>query len=317
MENTSKALLIAASILILVIIITVGIKIFSSGADNVKVAKNMGESINSKTTEATDFLTLEMGGKLPMNENNVKTQIGRIYQAHKDSENLASKMQSDLRSVFDDNTINVTESSEGPIVALKLKGENKKYIYNKSTNLVENKSVIDFVGKTKDTIEVGDDIIIETERFRVGIKTTNKIIAIPYYNIELKTDNPKQSIDAGTIEFSSEKYWEGGKEIDIDMFDSRNNIQKYINAYKQTLNNMGAVNVIVRISTYNEMNAIPRKERAPKYTTPYWIGTANPYGYRYINVNSTKVHMIYGDGNLDGTYYGYSYNQKIRSSPSN
>ena len=38
MENTSKALLIAAGVLIVILIITFGIKIFSSSSDSIKTA---------------------------------------------------------------------------------------------------------------------------------------------------------------------------------------------------------------------------------------------------------------------------------------
>lgn len=54
-----------------------------------------------------------------------------------------------------------------------------------------------------------------------------------YYNIELKTDKPKQSKNAGTTAFSTEQYWTN--EGTIYMNDSRNLIQNYINAYQRTL----------------------------------------------------------------------------------
>ena len=49
MENTSKALLIAAAVLIAIILIAVGIKIFSSASGVQKVALDTGTIMSEKT----------------------------------------------------------------------------------------------------------------------------------------------------------------------------------------------------------------------------------------------------------------------------
>lgn len=170
---------------------------------------------------------------------------------------------------------------------------------------------INYGEKTNETIAVGDDITIGSEKFKVVIKTSNKITAIPYYNIELKTSNPKQSNEAGKIAFSTTKYWENGKEVDIDMTSDKNNIQKYIDAYGETLRNLGAQNIVVRIARYSDIILVEKKMRNPgKLNTSYWLGTSNPYSKS--GSNSSKVHMVYSDGNTDGYYNGYFYTESLR-----
>lgn len=56
MENTSKALLIAAAVLIVIILITLGVKIFSSPKDIQQQAETVGESISSSTKDAIEQL---------------------------------------------------------------------------------------------------------------------------------------------------------------------------------------------------------------------------------------------------------------------
>lgn len=74
MENASKALLIAAAVLIVVLIITVGIRIVSS-ADGIKgAATDTGKAIYDKTADATSIAIGEInGGQV----NNNKTPISK------------------------------------------------------------------------------------------------------------------------------------------------------------------------------------------------------------------------------------------------
>ena len=58
MENASKALLIAAAILIAIIIITIGIKIYTSTSETGKVADSTRKTISEKTEDAVDSLEL-------------------------------------------------------------------------------------------------------------------------------------------------------------------------------------------------------------------------------------------------------------------
>ena len=55
MENTSKALLIVVAVLIAILVITIGIKIFSSSSEIRKVAMQTGDAISSKTEETTSL----------------------------------------------------------------------------------------------------------------------------------------------------------------------------------------------------------------------------------------------------------------------
>ena len=63
MENASKALLIAAAILIAIIIIAIGIKVYTSSSETGKVAMNTGEIISSRTKVATDMTKSYINGE--------------------------------------------------------------------------------------------------------------------------------------------------------------------------------------------------------------------------------------------------------------
>ena len=121
---------------------------------------------------------------------------------------------------------------------------------------------------------------------------------MPYYNITL-TDNPVQSKNAEAIAFSTRPYWstdESGTEIEgwinnsdeINMSNSSNIIQVYINKYKTTLKNFAVGNVNVRAVKYSELKNIQRLYRNPGETGIYWIGSGYPtvstHVY-YVNVN--------------------------------
>ena len=56
MENASKALLIAAAVLVAILLITIGIRIFSSASDTPKLAADAGDVISQRTGEATDIV---------------------------------------------------------------------------------------------------------------------------------------------------------------------------------------------------------------------------------------------------------------------
>jgi len=60
MENASKALLIAAALLIVILLISFGIKIFNSSKDSSKDAQAVGESIVSSTSSARISAILSM-----------------------------------------------------------------------------------------------------------------------------------------------------------------------------------------------------------------------------------------------------------------
>ena len=90
MENASKALLIAGAVLVVIIIIALGLRIFSKPASETqKVAQEMGQTINEKTLLASDVTKTQIEGKLPMTEEYVKEQIKSAYQEYKNSSNIS------------------------------------------------------------------------------------------------------------------------------------------------------------------------------------------------------------------------------------
>lgn len=50
---------------------------------------------------------------------------------------------------------------------------------------------INYGGKTAQTVELGDEISIDTEKFTVLSNNGTKIKAIPYYNITLSLEEPR------------------------------------------------------------------------------------------------------------------------------
>ena len=63
MENASKALLIAAAVLVVIILVAVGMKIFSSTTGTQKVAIDTGKSISDKAGDATDMAISAINGE--------------------------------------------------------------------------------------------------------------------------------------------------------------------------------------------------------------------------------------------------------------
>lgn len=285
MENASKALLIAAAVLIVILIITFGIRIFNSTSDTQQSAIKTGETISDKIQLAKESVDSQITDKLPLTEENIKTQIQSAYQEYKNSSNVSGEMQNKLQLVFKDKSIVVSEKNEKIIVSSKINGEVKKYVYNKNTNTFsEYINVINYGKKTKETVAPGDDITIETEKFKVFSVDNGKIKAMPYYNLLLKETPIRQATkskanNAGGSEFSTTNYWTNGEDA-IDMSDSRNLIQKYIVAYKKTLEDLGAEGIQVRVARYSDLSVkgITNEMRNPGKTSWFWIGSSNKYG---------------------------------------
>ena len=81
MENSSKALLIAAAVLIVIIVITIGIKVYTSSSETGKVAMETGDTISSKTQDATSLAISEITGKQAQSNAGSNTQgqnIGEV-----------------------------------------------------------------------------------------------------------------------------------------------------------------------------------------------------------------------------------------------
>ena len=74
MENVSKALLIAAAILIVILLITIGIRIFSSTSNSQRTAEDTGRAISEETGLAMSAITGESSS------NQTEKQYGPIYE---------------------------------------------------------------------------------------------------------------------------------------------------------------------------------------------------------------------------------------------
>ena len=140
---------------------------------------------------------------------------------------------------------------------------------------VETPSIINYGGKTAQTVGQGDDITIDTYMFKVIKKENNKIIAISYNNL------------ASCISFAfnltsqsscPELDWGAGE--DINMNNSDINIQQYITEFQESLNSLGATNVTARIARYQEMydltgNTSSTNLRNPSQSGYFWLGTSD------------------------------------------
>lgn len=156
--------------------------------------------------------------------------------------------------------------------------------------------VINYNGKTRDTLVEGDDISIGTEKFKVFSVKEGKIKAMPYYNLKLDLSPIKQATSqtsgsAGKVTFAKKVYW-NANEDNINMDNSDNNIQKYILAYKKTLEDLGAEGIKVRNVKYSEISAegVTDLMRNPGQDGRIWISSCNN--------NSSYIWGVYGSGEL-------------------
>ncbi len=155
---------------------------------------------------------------------------------------------------------------------------------------------IDYGSKTAETIEPGDDISIGDQNFKVFSVSSGVIKAMPYHNITL-TSSPVQDQEADFTMFSSERYWENTNvDADVDMTDSRNNIQQYIAAYKATLESKGASAIDVRIGTESELFAdgITDDMRNPSEDHDFWVGSLDRYDTDRVDVMSYMGNYVTG-----------------------
>ena len=157
-------------------------------------------------------------------------------------------------------------------------------------------SSIDYGNKNEQTIAVGDDISIGTEKFKVIKKSSDgkTITAMPYYNLKLNETPIKQVTEAtageqnsvgnaGTVAFSSisSPTWDVINGIDLDLH--QNNIKEYIEGYATTLNNMGARNVYVKLPVAKGQEYPDSIENVqsdllnPSKVGWYWCGTSGAY----------------------------------------
>ena len=126
----------------------------------------------------------------------------------------------------------------------------------------------------------------------------------------LKEELPVQNSQfSGKSTFSSTNYWSQNQgwnanainySVDINMNNSTNNIQKYIEAYALRLEKLGADMVFVRLGLASELllNEITDIMRNPTQKGDFWIGS----GHSKL---ANNVYFILANGNLNsGEYSG-------------
>ena len=170
----------------------------------------------------------------------------------------------------------------------------------KLINKKENNSIVEFpTGKTINSLSIGDDLIIATEKFKVFKTDDINVYAMPYYNITLSMENPEQTElpEDHYIQFvnTSNNYWEEETDI-IDMTEKKNNVQQYITAYSSKLNALDS-RITARIARYSELQEVMKNDlRNPGENGIFWIGSS---------LNNIHVYYIEKDGSIsDDNYEG-------------
>ena len=253
------------------------------------------------------------GGIIGKAENTTKTysdeeigeQLKLAYAEYQMSQYTGTpvNIQAKLQEIYGQDT--TAELKNGKLKAT-INGKVYQYDVNsgKSGEYVD---PINYGTKTKETIAPGDDITIGgTEKFKVFSVSNSEIKAMPYYNLKLDSNPMRQATEeeadsAGTRSFSESVYWIQGED-EIDMSDSRNNIQQYIDKYKITLVNMGVEKLTVRVAKNSELSVsgITNDMRNPGKKGGFWIGSCPSY-------TSENMYDIESGGYIGNT--GFNINQ--------
>ena len=210
------------------------------------------------------------------------------YQIEKiDDKSLVASnfLKEKLESYYGDNNVELLSPDNPIIFKIKKNGISEYYEYNATTSkAMKIPNGINFNGKEKAEIVVGDDISIVTEKFKVFSVANNVIKALPYHNITLTEDHPVQSSKAGKSFFSTTKYWSETEEwsnlpsnsvVDVDMEDTSNLIQKYIMAYKTTLEGFGARQIEVRACKQSEVPSSNSIRSNLPINADFWLSSVN------------------------------------------
>ena len=214
-----------------------------------------------------------------------------------------------LNKIFkEENVKSVSQKKEQYII--EFNNTDKKYYYDISSGNAGEYLYIDpfnYGTKKKSELAPGDDIILETEKFKVFSVENGEVKAIPYYNLKLDSNPIKQATEAtastaGESTFSTTYYWNKG-DNEIKMDDSRNNVQKYITAYKTTLEGLGAEEIevrIPRITDFGSPNLGQQTNGNPSSTGRFWIGSSEGRYYDYL-------FTIGPTGSFDDERYNFNY----------
>ena len=184
-------------------------------------------------------------------------------------------------------------------------------------------SSINYGTKTAQTVDKGDTIRIGDEQFMVLKNSNGTIMAMPYYNITLTTPTARQTNvfdDSTKTTFSDSEYWTQTG-INIDMTNSENNVQQYIEAYQTYLQGIAGNIVTTEIgrnygdntlSDFGSISSCEENSDGVKLLNPSGVGIffvgscrASVGGYKLVCAVNTSGYLRSGD-------YRYNSNLGVR-----
>ena len=290
--NQKGITLIALVITIIVLLILAGVSIamltgengILSRATEAKEATRGGEVKETVTLAATNNAGVEHIGGTKQTKTDVITQL------HND-EKLTD---SEVTTLEENDTIVIGGITIDFSV---LGGEDQTtstVVFKNGTEIVE-------------TPEVGNDVEIGDEKFKVIKITGNKVTAMPYYNLDLTGTDIKQQTSGDTaydteqkVTFSSvaSPTWSTSQNIDLDTH--TNNVKTPIESYQTYLRGLGANNVEAKIGrsypTTQEGATITEAEYIgdlsglnPGEAGDFWLGSSD-------SVEARELHYVTLDG---------------------
>ena len=302
---------------IIVLLILAGVTIVTLTGDNGLLEKATSAKEKNEESEICEQIKLAYG----------EYQVAKYDNTNKTPEKI---IEDSLKKIYGENITKVKVKDEKITVNMLVDTQPKTYIYKANTGeTFEYIDVINYNGKTKNTLVAGDDIYIGTEQFKVFSVSNREIKAIPYYNLvrvasdeTVKQGPAVEGISTALLgTFSTKTYWskdEKGNIIDgwnseavnnagdIDMNNPSNNFQPYINAYKTTLEKMGVEDIEVRAGRYSELLGSTTDLRNPGQSGDFWLGSFNPDSFGNVWSVDNEGKFIYG-----GTY-GYTCSHGTR-----
>ena len=201
-------------------------------------------------------------------------------------------------------------------------------------------NAIDYGEKDEETVVVGDNITIGTEKFKVIRKSADgkTITALPFFNLDINSTPIKQytkeTLTSYTdhsqynswVKFSNLDTATWGESENINLNTHVNNLKSYIDAYKSTL---GINNITVTIGNYFETESgadymgdlsdsllQPCMEDSDEYWDggyydylPYWLSSSE-----WVDESGSGIHFVnqYGGFDEDGTKNGLEYGMGVR-----
>ncbi len=189
-------------------------------------------------------------------------------------------------------------------------------------------------GKTKDTVDVGDIVTIDTEEFYVVKRDGSDLVLLSHYNLNVGSNKKAGATEGiqdsevkgyvlggtiyGNIAFSSTNYWNGKVGTDypenyctssggtncVYVYDSNSNLKTYVDAYKTYLEGKGATIKSARLLRVEEAFELGCEtsswtcNSAPAFVkeTSYWLGSAS---------DALDVWNVCSDGDFD--YYDFYF----------